>query len=230
MAPEDFPAIRARNVALLKRAGYAPAEWFWTGPRYNNVGLRPLEEIARRLWAMNAVLSYVTLSRSAGTRAIHRSIEADGLRPYLLDHELAMLKPFRWLSHFKHIETVGWLAEHMHPLAWILGLELPLEVDGAMGDERFIGRLTEFIGNFSTPTTRWLAERQGIRTEEQVVEAEDLFFLCHHAVRSAQLGQSTVPRGFDPMVNGMVIQAKRQSLSWAICPSSSWTETTLCDT
>jgi hypothetical protein len=47
----------------------------------------------------------------------------------------------------------------------------------------------------------------------------------HNAVRSAQLGEDTVPEGFHPIANGGVIHERRHALTWAISPGVSWEKT-----
>jgi hypothetical protein len=93
------------------------------------------------------------------------------------------------------------LLENMWPLAWVLGFPRPPALDGK-------------------------AARPPRRPDE-VERLEDRFSGCHNAVRSARLGGSTVPRGFDPVVHGRAIQERRHALSWCLSPGTSWDDTDL---
>ena len=73
-----------------------------------------------------------------------------------------------------------------------------------------------------------LMERVRPRSEQEVVELEDLFYCAHNAVRSAQTGSKTsVPADFHPVFDGGAIHERRHSLTWAISPDVDWDETDL---
>ena len=58
-----------------------------------------------------------------------------------------------------------------------------------------------------------LLERAQPRTEEDVVELEDVFYCAHNAVRSAQTGsQTAVPKDFHPVRDGGAIHERRHAL------------------
>lgn len=72
----------------------------------------------------------------------------------------------------------------------------------------------------------WLTTLEVV-SEEDLIKKEDLFYCLHNAVRSAQLGNSTVPVAFDPIGNGGVIHERRHSLTWMLSSGIDWDETDL---
>jgi len=114
----------------------------------------------------------------------------------------------------------------MWPLAWALGFALVPDVGGAMIDGDVIRALGEFLPNFDQSTDDLLA-RARPRSAAEVCDLEDLFYCAHNAVRSAQLGHDTVPRGFDPTVQGGVVHERRHALTWMISPGVDWDDTDL---
>jgi hypothetical protein len=73
-----------------------------------------------------------------------------------------------------------------------------------------------------TKTPSDLLAKARVRAAEEVDALEDLFYCAHNAVRSAQLGRKTVPRGFHPVVDGGVVHERRHALTWAMSPGVAW--------
>lgn len=65
------------------------------------------------------------------------------------------------------------------------------------------------------------------RPDGDVDALEDLFYCAHNAVRSAQLGQDTVPPGFHPVADGGVVHERRHALTWTLSPGVAWSDTDL---
>lgn len=228
MTEREYEDIRQQNLDVLSNMGFAVTDSLPSGPRGEEDALRPKEEIARRLWALNVVFLYVAFPPgAAATDSIKRCIDANGLAAAHTAEERAMLKPWRWLSRRRNWDSVGWYLENMLSLAWILGFEIEPGLDGAMVDEELIEQLlVGFIGDLDESMPRWL-DAKSPRLESEVIAKEDLFYCAHNAVRNAQLGQASVPDGFHPIVNGGVIHERRHALTWAISPGTSWDETNL---
>ena len=128
-------------------------------------------------------------------------------------------------AHESHVGDVGWRLENMWPLAWILGFPDAPPFDGDMISDPTIGEILDFTsGKLGVDA---LLERATPRTVAAVVALEDLFYCVHNAVRSAQLRNKTVPKGFHPISNGGVVHERRHALTWAISPGTTWDDTDL---
>ena len=119
---------------------------------------------------------------------------------------------------------VGWRLENLWSLAWGLGYEAePPVAAGMMGSDR-IQSVLAFLRHGSVAD---LLAAASPRSQAQVAALQDRFLLAHHAVRSAQLGRATVPRGFHPAIDGGVIHERRHALTWMISPGEDWDDTEL---
>jgi Domain of unknown function (DUF4272) len=116
----------------------------------------------------------------------------------------------------------------MWALAWVLGFHPPPDpVSGQVSDEISRAIVLDFLPGLDASVDD-LLERARPRTQEQVVELEDVFYCAHNAVRSAQTGSTTaVPKDFHPVRDGGAIHERRHSLTWAISPGVKWEETDL---
>lgn len=124
-------------------------------------------------------------------------------------------------------EVVGWRLENMWALAWLLGLaEEPSAIIGQLPPEVSGLLMGLFLPDF-TATVATLTSGD-LQPVEEVIRAEDLFYLAHNAVRSGQLGElDRIPEGFDPIGSGGAIHERRHSLTWALAPGTRWHETDL---
>ena len=228
MSNIDYAAIREINLRYLGSLGFRVSPGLPLGPRRDSVGLRPIEEIARRLWGLNCLFGYVAApAKKIPTMRICKCMLRSDLRSILTPDELIVIDGWRSKSQSRHIDTIGWRLENMLPLAWICGFSLELDVDGDMLEGEPVNDLIEgFLGSLDQSVIGWLSDK-AIRIEQEVIEKEDLFYCAHNAVRSAQLGDPTVPAGFDPVVCGGVIHERRHSLTWALSPGVDWDDTDL---
>jgi hypothetical protein len=224
---EPLPPRRAATFATLDARGFRPARWL---PTERTVGrpehdvLRPVDDIARRLLALDALFTWVSQPRVDPGR-VRAYATRNHLRAAMTPDERALFDASR--EQAAHAQgTVGWRLENMWPLAWALGFALVPDVGGAMIDGDVIRALGEFLPNFDQSTDDLLA-RARPRSAAEVCDLEDLFYCAHNAVRSAQLGHDTVPRGFDPTVQGGVVHERRHALTWMISPGVDWDDTDL---
>jgi hypothetical protein len=190
--------------------------------------LRPPVEIASRLMALNALFSWVALGeKQAGAEQIKGQVERERLDAWLLGEERAMLSLPRREAREQHAGDIGWRLENMWPLAWVLGFEKVPLLDGDMIEPPTIEALVlGFMPGFDAGPQQ-LVDRATLRPELQVIALEDLFYCAHNAVRSAQLGEPTVPEDFNPTVNGGVIHERRHALTWCVSPGVGWAEVNL---
>lgn len=228
MSNIDYAVIREKNLQYLSGIGFKVAHGLPLGPRGQAVGLRPVEEIAQRLWALNCLFGYVAApTKKIPTMKICKCMLRSDLRSFLTPEELLVIDGWRSKSQKRHIDTIGWRLENMLPLAWIFGFSVQPDVDGDMLEGEPVNDLIEgFLGSLEQTLTEWLADK-ATRDEATVIAMEDLFYCAHNAVRSAQMGEETVPAGFDPVVCGGVIHERRHALSWAISPDVAWEDTDL---
>jgi hypothetical protein len=228
MSSIDYAAIRESNLSYLSGLGFKVAAGLPLGPRGDGTGLRPLDEIARRLWALNCLFDYVAApTKKVPTMKICKCMLRSDLRSFLTSDELAVLDGWRSKSQRRHADTIGWRLENMLPLAWIFGFAIEPDVDGDMLEGEPVNDLVEgFLGSLEQTLVEWMADKS-TRAEAVIIEREDLFYCAHNAVRSAQMGEQTVPAGFDPAVCGGVIHERRHALTWAISPGVAWDDTDL---
>ncbi len=214
---------RAQSIKALKELGFTVSPGL---PLTRDVvtGLRPPQEIAQRLCGLDAVCTWVM---SSATDNPDEQIEA-----YVDDNDLMVdgddveiLQTPRAQAQQQFRELVGWRLENMWSLAWILGFPRVPTIQGIIGDA-VIQPLFAFLPKMTDELDAWTSKRK-VRSNDEVLSLEDFFFCAHNAARSAQLGASTAPKGFEPVVGTGVIHERRHSLTWAISPDVSWEDTDL---
>ena len=231
----DPAAVRKHNLALLKKHGFSVAPGL---PLSDQSRLRPADEIAGRLAALNALFIYVTAPESFCSESTLRAhIDTNNLAQHLTDEEREGLALPRKEASESLDASIGWKTENAYTLAWILGSP------SAPAAPPFDGQLLAppaIIPDAPKPGSDYAAWRATLtpRPYPEVAALEDLFYCCHNAVRSAQLEfmqngrqhpkrYTTIPAGFDPLTNGGVIHERRHALTWSINPDDSWDETDL---
>jgi hypothetical protein len=197
---------RDKSLGTLKKLGFVVAASLPT--KRENEKVRPASEIATRFRALHELFMWV-----ASDEAMKRT----DLKKALSPEERKIHAMPRAKARAVHQGTIGWRLENMWPLAWILGFEPQPPVSGAM------------IGNKTIHGLLWDFEPKAklARTADEVLDLEDLFYCAHNAVRSAQLGGKTVPKGFHPIAGGGVIHERRHALTWATSPRVKWDDTDL---
>lgn len=216
-------AIRDQSLARLKKAGFRVSPSLPIAR--TGASLRPLEEIAARLMALDAVFTWVS-QLQVETKKLKGYVARNELVSWMTPSERAIWKTARKAANVRHVDEIGWRLENMWPLAWILGFDPAPAPDGEMID----GDTIRAMFGFMPKTTERIADLLGARAPRAaatVLAMEDLFYCAHNAARSAQLGDKTVPKGFHPIAGGGVIHERRHALTWATSPGVDWEETDL---
>jgi len=190
--------------------------------------LRPQAEIVGRVLALKAFWLWVDIHPNAESEStVREMIESSQLRMQLTQSELEIIDLSRAEAFAEHGHLMGWKNENCWPLAWVLGFpEIPSVTVGQVSG--ILGRrlMLEWLPNNSVESRQFAASCR-LLASGQVHDLEDLFYCAHNAVRSAQLGEDTVPDDFDPLADGGCIHERRHSLTWMLSPGVSWDDTDL---
>lgn len=217
---------RATNLRRLKQIGFTVSSSL---PELRErAELRPTLEMARRLVAMKAVFFWVVAPEEhVPSTLLREHSERDGLVDAMDEEEQAIWAMTRTEAHAAMANTIGWKLESMWSLAWVLGFdERPDVVGGMISDPVAPALLSDFIPGIERRLEDF-AEGCAVRPVGEVLDHEDYFYCAHNAVRSAQLGQPTVPRGFHPAMDGGCVHERRHGLTWATSPGVAWADTDL---
>jgi hypothetical protein len=219
-------SLREHVFAELKELGFRPAGSLPDPDASQSP--RPTEEIAGRLMSLDALFTWVAFSEEdVTTDRIEAYLNRNGLRSWLTAEESEILALTRKAAHEAHVDTIGWKLENMWSLAWVLGFEPPPSVESSQIRADISRSLIyEFLPGLER-TIADLIARSTLRADEVLIAMEYRFYCAHNAVRSAQLGRDTVPRGFHPVYHGGAVHERRHSLTWCLSPSVSWQDTDL---
>ena len=218
--------MREKNLASLKRLGFRVAPSLPTVRHEGRVRLRPVPEIVGRAAALKALFAWVSAPEDAlPSDRVTAFVRRNKLRAHLTDEEREIVDLPRLDANEQHVNAIGWRLENMWPLAWVVGFD-PAPPIGGMIDHERIGALLEFLPWFDGSVADY-AKSWTPRPLAEVDALEDLFYCAHNAVRSAQLGGDTVPRGFHPVADGGVVHERRHALTWALSPGVAWDDTDL---
>lgn len=214
--------LRLKNVSICLDAGFRPTTSL---PTEFERALRPSIEIAQRLNAIKALVLWLMVPEEhLASDKILTFIEDNKLKDFMDEGERGILNVSRDDENARN--AIGWKFENAWPLAWYFGYAAP----GISGQMMAGDQMQEILKNFSCPLSEsieeWCRKKETI-SEEELRQKEDLFYCLHNAVRSAQLGGDTVPKGFDPRGNGGVIHERRHSLTWMLSNGKSWGDTDL---
>jgi hypothetical protein len=227
--------VRARNMAMLKSKGFLASPFLPDREPDFKCTLRPVDELAGRLGALNALFIYGAAPESAvPTAVLMDHVRGADLRGHMTPDEVAILDLGREAAAAKHGDAIGWRTENAVALAWVLGREGELAFDGTMLDGDQIKPLvTQWPPIDASGFKAWVGMLRP-RPVDEVAAMQDLFYCAHNAARSAQVQMmeargkpvryETVPPGFDPVANGGVIHERRHSLTWALSPGEAWEE------
>ncbi len=222
--------VRAENLRILAEAGFNVAPGLplpdFTDPTLAPV--RPKREILGRLLAIKTLWLWVDTHPDAESEETVRGMIAnDTLREHLTPEEAGILDMSREAAFEQHADHMGWKNENCWSLAWMLGFaEPPSVLTGQLSGSLGRSLMLEWLPNNATESTA-LRASCSLRPAAEIARLEDLFYCAHNAVRSAQLGNDTVPDGFDPLREGGCIHERRHSLTWAISPGVAWDDTDL---
>jgi Domain of unknown function (DUF4272) len=218
--------LRAKVFEELAVLGFRPAGSLPLPDM--GVSLRPAEEIAARLMALDALFTWVAFpEENVDSGRIVDYVNRNRLREWLTDDEVEILDLPRGEAHESHVDNIGWRLENMWALAWVLGFEPEPNLDASqVGDDVTGPMFYTFLPGLGRTVADLLAKTTP-RNLDEVIAMEYRFYCAHNAVRSAQLGRPTVPEGFHPVVHGGSVHERRHSLSWCIAPGETWDDTDL---
>ena len=219
-------ALRAKVFADLNALGFRPARSLPL-PELDRP-IRPADDVAARLMALDAVFTWVAFpEEAAATARIEPYIAHNGLRDWLTEDESAILALTRAEAVESHLDSIGWKLENMWALAWVLGFEAEPTLEASqIRDDITHSLIYDFLPGLSGTIAGLLASAAP-RSADEVIALEYTFYCAHNAVRSAQFGGQTVPEGFDPVMHGGAVHERRHSLSWCIEPDAPWDEVDL---
>ncbi len=222
-----FVSLRKQNTTELSTLGFTTADWLplSRAQEPTNV-LRPADEIASRLFCGFALFMWVAApEEKASTDGLRNFIATNRLEQYMTREELHILASRRDEAKAQFGESIRWHLENMWPLAWVFGFEPAPEVGGQMAGD-LTGKILTYVPNLGGTVSQFVASKPQ-RSNADVVRMEDLFYCAHNAVRSAQVGEATVPEGFHPVSDGGAIHERRHALTWALSPGVHWDQTDL---
>lgn len=213
---------RLDNISICLNADFIPANSL---PTEFERQLRPIEEIAKRLNAIKAIVLWLMVSEQDLTNErVLNFVETNELDRFLTEKEKEIFNSSRDNEELRN--SIGWKFENAWSLAWYFGYKEPDMFGNMMTGEQ----MQEILMNYTCPlgekVEEWMNKKDTI-SEEELIKKEDLFYCLHNAVRSAQLGHQTVPPNFDPIGNGGVIHERRHSLTWMLSNGIEWDETDL---
>jgi hypothetical protein len=223
----DSKPFRTKNLAALTRKGFKVSKGL-PMKREGIVKVRPHAEIAARLMALQAVFLWTSFGEeNLASKRLKAYVKRSSLEKWLTKDEKAILKTTRAKAQAAHGDSIGWRLENMWPLAWVLGMKKAPPCDGKMIDDKTIEAILFELLPGPEESVLDFVKQTKVRKLAEVAAMEDLFYCCHNAVRSAQLGGKTVPKGFDPIGNGGVIHERRHALTWVLSPGEAWDDTDL---
>lgn len=117
--------------------------------------------------------------------------------------------------------------ENMWALAWVLGFDpAPPFFQGQLPNDIKDRMIFEFLPFLDVRISNFVETRRP-RSPDEVGELEDVYYCTHNAVRSAQMGEDTVPQEFHPIRDGGATHERRHALTWSLSPGTDWDDTDL---
>lgn len=222
-------AQREHHYRLLAERGFLCARWLPLHRSEDHTDrLRPADEIAARLLALNALFLWACTSEEvATTERLQAFIANNAVRDHLTADEVEVLDLPREQAREAHAGSIGWRLENMWALAWMFGFEPePPFFQGQLPKDVIERMLFDFLPNLDATTAGFLADHT-LRPVDDIARLEDLYYCAHNAVRSAQTGGETLPPQFHPVRDGGATHERRHALTWALSPGVDWDDTDL---
>ena len=222
-------ADRELIYQMLAERGFRCSKWLplYRSEEHKNT-LRPHEEIAGRLLALNALFLWVVAPEEAVvTERLRTFVNRNAIETHLTPDERAILSLARTEANTSHADTIGWRLENMWALAWILGFDpAPPFFQGQLPNDIKDRMIFEFLPFLDVRISNFVETRRP-RSPDEVGELEDVYYCTHNAVRSAQMGEDTVPQEFHPIRDGGATHERRHALTWSLSPGTDWDDTDL---
>jgi hypothetical protein len=226
----DAKKVRSANLKALEKQGFRVADNL---PVFREIYcegaiLRPRDEILGRLLALKTLWLWVDIHPQAETTAtVKKMCAAVNAMDHLTGEEKHVFTLSRKDSVDEYGDRIGWKNENCWPLAWLLGFqEIPNVTHGQLNDDLARRLMLQWLPN-NADECRSFMKAAKLREAEEARKLGDLFYCAHNAIRSAQLGEETVPEDFDPLTDGGCIHERRHALTWAMSPGTDWNLTDL---
>ena len=214
--------LRLNNVSICLDAGFRPTNSL---PTEFERKIRPSIEIAKRLHAIKAFVLWLWVpEENMPNEKVLDFVDKNQLKTFMSKDEINIFNSSRTDNELRHL--ISWKLENAWSLAWYFGYVEPNILGQSITEQEIEGILHNYMCDINKDLEEWV-EIQKTVSEDKLKQKEDLFYCLHNAVRSAQIGRETVPKGFDPIVNGGVIHERRHSLTWMLSDGLSWDETDL---
>jgi hypothetical protein len=222
-------AQREHHYRQLAERGFLCARWLPLHRSEDRADrLRPVEQIAARLFALNVLFLWACTSEEVATsERLHAFIARNALRDHLAPDETDVLDLPRERAQAEHAGSIGWRLENMWALSWMFGFEPePPFFQGQLPQEVIDRMLFEFLPDLDASIAGFVADH-ALRPVDDIARLEDLYYCAHNAVRSAQVGGDTLPPQFHPVRDGGATHERRHALTWALSPGVDWDDTDL---
>jgi hypothetical protein len=200
-AEPEAEARKARSIALLEAAGVPVLPSLPLIETEATSLRRSDKEVAERMIA----LAIVAVKGETGDHALGLSlIEQFGASGFLSPDEARfMADPAA--SEFDRIQ-LSWRYEGVWILMWALGL---IDDPGPASDIADVPRLADILRDLGT---EGIMAKAKLRPQAELLDAADLIYRQHWAVRQAELDGEPPPPGLDP---GVVLE-RHYTLNWLI--------------
>jgi predicted RNA-binding Zn-ribbon protein involved in translation (DUF1610 family) len=219
-------AVRQASLAYLTPRGFLPADGLPLPVPGRQ--LRDGTEIARRLMGLAAVFTWGSAPADAvPSERVRDFIKKNQLRQSFTPAEVKILSTPRAEARQQYAHSVGWKLENMWPLAWVLGFEHDPTIEASQIDHSIGGSILFDLLDGLQRDLKDVVGQWKHRSVDEVISLEDRFYCAHNAVRSAQLGEETVPGDFHPVEHGGAVHERRHALTWCLSPNTTWEETDL---
>lgn len=224
---QEGESIRQISLSILYNDQFHCAHHLPTFRKRNNIEgeLREMDSIVSRLLCLFSILSWAcSPEKLVPSIQIEQMIDTFNLNNELTESEKEILSFSRKDANKMHLDNIGWRLENVWALAWVLGYEDTPDIDQGQIPDEVVASLLDFL-NPALEGKEAFCQNLTMRSFEEIVQLEDLFYCAHNAIRSAQTGNlESVPEGFHPVIHGGVIHEKRHALSWILTPNTKWDE------
>jgi len=191
---------KARSMALLKAEGVPTIDWLPVIETVDKAKLRSADQVARRALALVVIAN----KGEGADQALVDKLVADlGVSADLTPKEKAFIRKTAATKH-ERLQFV-WRYEALHVLLWSIGFVDKLDRPDKTVDVRSTVRI--FVEN-----KRGLIARAKLRAATEILDAADLIYRYHWAVKDAQLNGRPPPAGLD----ADVVMERHHALNWLI--------------
>ena len=192
---------KQRSIAILKAEGVPYIDWLPTIETQEGSVRRHTEEVAIRAMALCVV---AVKGEGLEQDIIEDITRSYGLEPAFTPKELAFIKNHDPSGHDR--VQFAWRYECYNVLLWATKYLAELERPDHICDVASIVSILH-----KSDRDRFIANAE-LRPQNELLDAADLIYRYHWAVRNANLSGKTMPAGLD----GGVVMERHHALNWLI--------------